>query len=61
MKLRKKYLGLAMASIGFEPESPVLTGSKTSVKIDVNTVEVEDFSAGFSDGAGNDFSEISFD
>lgn len=44
-----------------EAESPIMAASVTSVRIKVNNVTVEDFSAGFSDSFGNDFKDISFD
>lgn len=45
-----------------EAESPIMAASVTSVRIKVNNVTVEEFSAGFSDAiTGNDFKDISFD
>lgn len=45
-----------------EAESPIMAASVTSVRIKVNNVTVEEFSAGFSEGlANNDFKDISFD
>ena len=43
-------------------ESGILTGSLTTTKIQVNTVEVENYDAGFDIGTGhNDFQDLSFD
>ena len=53
---------MVITPVGFELRSSVLTGSLTTTKIDVNTVEVEPFEAGFSLGEEhNDFQDLSFD
>ncbi len=50
-----------MDSIRVETTGSILTGSLTKVPIQIGTVAVEDFKAGFEDAGGNDFKEISFD
>lgn len=43
-------------------ESGILTGSLTTTKIQVNTVDVENYDAGFDIGTEhNDFQDLSFD
>ena len=60
--MNKHYVKMVITPVGFELRSSVLTGSLTTTKIDVNTVEVEPFEAGFSLGEEhNDFQDLSFD
>lgn len=59
--MKKNYVGMVMTPVGFELHSEVLVGSLTSVKIDINNVEVEEYEPGFTDSEGNDFKTISFD
>lgn len=58
--LKRHYTGLKLTSEGFACESPVLVGSKTAMKINIEKVEVEDFKNGFESETGG-FKEISFD
>ena len=63
--MKKIYEKPVMTPVGFEPNSGFLTGSKTTVKIDVGDIAVEDFKSGFGTetdiAAGRDFKDISFD
>lgn len=59
--MRRSYTTMTCTAMVVEAESPIMAASVTSVRIKVNNVTVEDFSAGFSDSFGNDFKDISFD
>ncbi len=60
--MKRIYKHMSIESLAIFSEASILTGSVTSVKIKVNTVEVEEFDAGFSIGPeGNDFQDVSFD
>ncbi len=58
---KRKYSGMEIAQMEVELNGPLLTGSVTSKKIDVNTVEVEPFVQGFGGTGDPDFKDISFD
>ena len=60
--MKKIYVQMTIAPLAVETESGILTGSLTTTKIKVNTVEVEEFDAGFDIGTEhNDFQDLSFD
>ncbi len=63
--MNKHYVRMVITPVGLKLQNSVLTGSLTTTKINVNTVEVEEFEAGFGTGsditAGRDFMDISFD
>lgn len=63
--MKRIYVKMVIVQTDMELESNILTGSKTTTKIDINTVEVEEFSSGFGSPAdieaGRDFTSISFD
>ena len=63
--MKKNYEKPVMTPVGLEQSASFLTGSKTTVKIDINDVEVEKFQSGFGTAediaAGRDFKDISFD
>lgn len=62
MTMRRNYTKMTCTAMMIEAESPIMAASVTSVRIKVNNVTVEEFSAGFSEGlANNDFKDISFD
>lgn len=58
--MKRTYSGLEFSLVLACTSSPILVGSKTSVSIQVNSVDVEPYSAGFDEG-GNDFKEITFE
>ncbi len=57
--MKKKYEVFRMELVECDPENCILAGSKTSVPIKVQNVEVEPYQDGFSTTGG--FQEISFD
>ena len=59
--MKRTYQTLSMEVLQVESGQTILAGSRLKTKVDVNTVTVEDFKAGFTDADGNDFKEISFD
>lgn len=59
---KKEYNSLSTELIRVEATGSILTGSLTSVPIQIASVTVEDYKAGFDEGPEhNDFKEISFD
>lgn len=59
--MKKNYIKLFTAPVGFETVSNFLSGgSKTSVSVKVNEVTVEDYQQGFGTPETNDFKEIDF-
>ena len=62
-KMKKFYRQMVIEPLAVQLESGILTGSLTTTKIQVNTVEVEEFDAGFTPSLGyeNDFQDLSFD
>lgn len=60
---RRHYEEMSITPVAIEMRQSLLTGSLTNNSMKVNTVEVEDFDAGFSSSRGyeNDCLEISFD
>lgn len=61
--MKRDYVSLTMTSLHVEMTGRLLTGSITAVPIQIGSVTVKDFEAGFDEGgaAHNDFKDISFD
>lgn len=60
--MKSFYIQMCIERLAILPGASVLAGSVTSTKMKVNTVEVDEFDAGFSIGPeGNDFQDITFD
>ena len=60
--MKKFYKPMEIEPLSFQPGSNILAGSPTTTRIKVNTVEVEEFEAGFGIGHGHkDFKDLSFD
>lgn len=57
---KRSYTALTTEILRVESSAGFLTGSLTAVPIEIGTVKVENFEAGFNEG-GNDFKDISFD
>lgn len=58
--MKRNYDGLNFSLVLASTTSSILTGSLTSVPIEVATVDVKEYEQGFNIG-GNDFKEINFD
>jgi len=57
---KRLYNRLSTELLRVETSGSILTGSLTTVPIQVGAVTVENYEAGFNE-SGNDFKEISFD
>ena len=56
--MKRTYSGLEFSLVLACTSSSILTGSKTSVAIGVQTVTVEPYDAGFTDTDGNDLKNL---